>query len=347
MNMRRIVNLRKDNILTIIIVTAVTLLIWVWAAAETRESERFSVRVEFAAPDPDDWYIDREHESVTLIAQGSRMALHRMQEVARRPLRLNVTPAVGRKTLDLLTAIREHPSIEVTGVTIVATEPVNVDLNIDEIERVSVPVNARLPQIQTVGDVEIDPPAVTVSLPRGLRRLLPTVPSVEAVVDQQVLDALEPDVRHTIPARLRLDDLSAADGRAVRIDPMQVRLSFVMRSRTRELTLDSVRVQLAGPPEDHRDYMVEIEDAVLRNVTIRADSTLISRIENREALVIAVLHVSSREKEQRIQSKPVSYFIAMYTDAAGLARSEMLHAEVNDTVDPPVVRLRIERKDAM
>jgi len=132
----------------------------------------------------------------------------------------------------------------------------------------------------------------------------------------------------------------------VSIEPQRVRLSFAVRSRIRELTLDSVRVQLAGPPEDHRDYLVDVEDAVVRDVTIRADTNLIERIEAREALVVAVLHVSSREKEQQIERKAVSYFLALYTDSTGTPQSRIVEAEVAGSPDPPVIRLQIQRKDA-
>jgi hypothetical protein len=96
-----------------------------------------------------------------------------------------------------------------------------------------------------------------------------------------------------------------------------------------------VRVQLAGPPEDHLDYLVEVEDSVLRDVTIRADSNLIDRIEQREALVVAMLHVSSREKEQQITAKPISYFVVLYTDASGLTHGRIVEAEVAGSADLP------------
>lgn len=337
--------LRKDNILTYIIITAVTLLIWIWAATETREQQTFSMRVEFAVPDPEDWRLEPQHRSPMLTVQGSRLALDRTQELARRPIRVEVSPLPGTKTIDLLSAVREHPEIEATGVQVLSADPASIELRIDEIIRVPARVRTYFPRVQTVGDINVEPEEVTVAMPRGLRQQFPTELIVEPTVDPQRLDRLEPEVPHTIEAPLRLAD-GLAMGDRVTIEPPRAQLSFALRSRIREMTLDSVRVQLAGPPEDHHDYIVEVEDAVLRDVTIRADSNLIDRIEAREALVVAVLHVSSREKEQRIQSKPVSYFLAMHTDATGAIHSRIIDAEVDGSTDAPEIRLRIERKDA-
>jgi hypothetical protein len=106
---------RKD-ILTYVIVTAVTLLIWVWAATETREQQTFSVRVEFIVPDADEWLIEPAQRTTTITVQGSRLSLDTMQERVRRPLQVEVLPRPGTQPIDLLAAIRENPAIEETGV---------------------------------------------------------------------------------------------------------------------------------------------------------------------------------------------------------------------------------------
>jgi hypothetical protein len=335
---------RKD-ILTYVIVTAVTLLIWVWAATETREQQTFSVRVEFIVPDPDEWLIEPAQRTTTITVQGSRLSLDTMQERVRRPLQVEVLPRPGTQPIDLLAAIRENPAIEETGVNVMSADPFSVELRIDEMIREQARVRPYLPRVQTIGEVQVDPEQVTVTIPRGMRQQLPAELIVEPVIDQQRLDRLEPEVRQPMEISLRLAD-GTATGDRIRIDPPRAQFTFAVRSRIRELALDSVRVQLAGPPEDHHDYLVEVEDSVLRDVTIRADSNLIDRIEQREALVVAMLHVSSREKEQQITAKPISYFVALYTDASGLTHGRIVEAEVAGSADLPLIRLRIERKDA-
>jgi hypothetical protein len=101
-------------------------------------------------------------------------------------------------------------------------------------------------------------------------------------------------------------------------------------------------VQLAGPPEDRDIYTVEIDPKQLRDVTVSADSDLIRRIESGEVPVVAFLHLSSREKEMQIESKRVSYFMALVSDPAGTRFVPVtVKAPANEL---PVIKLKIARR---
>ncbi len=105
-----------------------------------------------------------------------------------------------------------------------------------------------------------------------------------------------------------------------------------------------VRVQIAGPPEDHSEYVVEIDetDKQLANVTIKADGALIRQIERGEATVVALVHLSSSEKERRIESKAVTCFMALQPEGGGT----IVDAEVSGSSLMPVVRLQITDRSA-
>lgn len=333
---------KHSDIWTLLIVTSVAGLIWFWAAAETRDHRSIPVRLNFVVPDQNDWIVSPAQRTVRLELEGSKLALDQAERVLRQPLAVEFTPTIGTKLIDVLGSIRMDEDLEATGVKVLSADPSVVEIDADEIVRVPARVRPTLPGVQTVGEVEVRPAEVTVALPSRLReRWLGSI-TVEAFVERGRLDQLEPGRPHEIDVGVRpADGLPANAG--LSIEPATVQLSFTMRSRIRETQLDNVRVQLAGPPEDYREFIVEVQDPILRNVTIRAEGDLIRRIESEEVTVVALLHLSNREKEQRIGSKPISYFLALVPRPDGSTRGVLVEGQIGDEPSPPPIRLNIER----
>lgn len=324
----------RGEFATVLIVTTVTVLIWFWAAGETLDKRPFTVQLRLVLPE--NWVVDKPAHPVTFTAEGSKLALQNAEQALRRPLRVDLPTVLGPHSLDVADLLRRSPEIEATGLKISTPEPTAIDVTIDEIRRVPARVREILPGVVLDGEVEIEPAEVIMTMPGSLRNRLPADAFVEAYVDPSRLAQLRADVRQSIEVKPRLPEgLLPSEG--VTIEPATVRLSFTMRSRIRELRLDNVRIHLAGPPEDHKEYLVELEQTVLRDVTISADSDLIRRIEAGEATVVAVLYLSSREKEQRIESKPITYFVALGT------RAEFVQARVGDSAELPRIRVGITR----
>ncbi len=143
----------------------------------------------------------------------------------------------------------------------------------------------------------------------------------------------------SLPARL-------AGEQSVTIEPSNATIEFTVKSRIKETTLPTVRVQIAGPPEDHDEYRIEIENPTLTDVTIKADGELISQIERNQAVVVAMVHLSQREKERGIDSKPVTCFMALPLGENSPVQATIVDAEVGDTPQLPIVRLKITARAA-
>jgi hypothetical protein len=334
------------EIWTYLIVTLVTVLIWFWAAAETREQKTiYSSRVQFTVADAADWIITPPQQAASVTLTGSKLAIQNAEVVARQPLVVAIRPIEGPQTVDLLAAIAQDESFRDTGVTINGVEPAYAEISLDRVERFMAPVKAVLPGITPQDEIVIDPPEVQVSIPRALRQRAPRDLVVEAFVDRSELDRLLPGVPQNIEARLRLPEpITSASG--IVIAPNRVKLSFTVRSRTREIKLDTVRVQIAGPPEDRESYVVEVDPKQLRDVTITAQADLARRIESNEVPVVAVVHVSALEKENRIASKPVSYFLALVPDGRGGTNGEVVKGAVGGSLQMPVINLKITDRSA-
>ena len=333
----------KNELGTMLIVTAVTVLIWFWAAGETLDQRNVNARIAFELPEPQSWVIAPRQRFVTLSLEGSNLALQQADQVLRRDLAIPLHAAVGRQTVDVADALRRLSELEETGVKIIAAEPATLDVDVDQIVTIASRVRASLPGVQTVGEIEIHPAEVNLTMPSSLRQRFTGDLPVEAVVDRASLDRLAPDQRHTLDVKLRPPDgLASVDG--VAVNPPTAKLSFTVQSRTREHRLENVRVQMAGPPEDNREYLVELDETVLRDVTITAESDLVSRIASGEVTVVAMLHLSNREKEQGIDRKPITYFLAIVPDEQGHTRGVVVNARVGSSSTLPVVRFQVTRR---
>ncbi len=331
----------RDRLGTYVIVTIVSVLIWYWAAAETREQARRSLRLRLIPSDPASWVVTPEEVTVNAEMEGSRLALQKAR-ILPMPLELTMgdeLPAAPGPHRDNLVEILDK-ALRKTGVSVVSVEPPTIDFEIDALVTVTAPVHPVLPRLQTEGAIVVDPPQAELSLPGRLRDPNGEELALEAYMPQPRLDRLEPGRTYTLSAKLR-PPKELYGQKAVSIDPSTVQVTFTVRSRIEEITLPSVRVQIAGPPEDHQEYAVEIDekDRSLRDVTIKADGALIKQIEQGDVPVVALVHLSNTDKERRVESKPVTCFLALHPDGSGT----IVEAQTPDGA-PPVIHLRITER---
>ncbi|MHC4128412.1 MAG: YbbR-like domain-containing protein [Planctomycetota bacterium] len=343
----------RERLWTYALVSAVALLIWYWAAAETRDQDSSIFWLMFEpAPQTEQIVtsqgIDKEKvEEVSVEMEGSRLALQRAAQLAaRQPLILTAgieLPTDGEhKSLELVELLQSHERLTNTGVRILKTVPAEVDIVIDTLVPVVADIKAVTPGVEPEG-LEIDPSQAVVKLPS--RRAGEEL-SVEVHVPQTYLDRLEPGVINTVEnLKLRLAGPLANEESAV-IQPSRATVTFTVRSRIKETTLPTVRVQIAGPPEDNDEYVVQIENNTIADVTVKADRELISRIERGDAVVVALVHLSHQEKELGVESKPVTCFMALPRDSSVSVAPTLVEAEVSGSSQPPLIRLQITERSS-
>ena len=335
---------------TYLIVTLVTVLLWVWAAAETREEKSATFLVRFASAGAGDWVIIPDEVTLTVTLEGSRFPLQEALSLKQGSIVLttgNELPSsVGRHTLDLTTALNKNEALRNTRVTVLTVDPPSKMIEIDALVAVTATVQPDLPHLYLDGEPEVDPAQVTVTLPsRRLADLAPEEIAPRAYIAQSRLNRLEPGREYVLSTKLLLPEKLATE-QSVTIEPPVADVTFTVRSFIEETILSTVRVHIAGPPEDHEEYFIEIDkaDEVLKDVTISADAVLIAKIKARDAVVVAMVHLSHRDKEQRVESKPVTYFVALPANGAGGEEGQIVDATVGDSTEPPLIHLAITER---
>ncbi len=336
----------RSEVWTYFIVTAVAMFIWFWAAVETRENDNVSFHVYFAPSKPAEWVLrprnlpETGYLTVTVELEGSRFSLQRARELDRIRLiqDIELPSDSGSHQVNLVDALMKHELLLDTGVRVHSAKPKSIELTIDKLVTVTASIRPVLPQLETEGPIEVKPTEAEVTLPSRLRESLGYDLVVEARVSKARLDELEPGEERKLLAGLHLP-ATTGDFGPVTIKPNSATITLTVRSRIRETTLPTVRVQIGGPPEDQLEYIVEIDeqDKQLRDVTIRADAALISQIERRDVKVVALLHLTTSDKDQRIESKPISCFMAV----PDVGTATIVQAEVAGSAPLPIIHFRV------
>lgn len=331
----------RNEIGSYVIITTVSVLIWLWAAGETREQKTVISKAQFVVPDTGEWIIDPDLHAFNMVVEGSRLSIQNVETLARNGFVINISPEVGEQTVDIEAALKANTQFRETGATLVSIDRPAATPTVDRLVTVQIPVKPNLPGVQTMDQPRVEPAMASLTLPSRLQARTNDI-RVQAFMGQDQTSLLPAGILQQLDVRPRLLPESLASNEYVSFSPSEVRLSFTIRSQTREYKLDRpVKVQLAGPWEDQRDYLVELETDSLRDVTVVADADLVRRIESGEAAVVAVVYLQSIEKERYATDgstveKPVSYFMAMAGDAGYPIR-----VKINGSDQPPMVKLKV------
>jgi hypothetical protein len=306
----------KDNTITILFVTVLAILIWLWSAARTEDERNIYTTVHFKAPEGSSSTVEPPSKSIKLTLKGTRSSLDAIDEACRNGIDLSIATDDGEITIDVATRINAIDSIKSTGAAVIAVDPNSLTLKVQNMMSVEAVVEPVLPSVTVSGDVTVDPATVTLRIPKQIRSQLPEALSVSAVVSESILEQLQPGVVHTRDASIQLPE--SLDGMGILIEPNRVALSFKIQSKTDKTTLPQVRVLIAGPAEDYSEYSVSLPVKIIPNVTVETDKELISKIASGDITVFAIVRLASRDMEQRIESKRVTSFMAMLEDGSGV-----------------------------
>lgn len=300
---------------TIVSILIVSVLIWLFAEAQSVSESDVDVRLSVHSPAGSGLFVSVDDPAWTGRAsvrlQGARAAL---DEASRQladgvPLFVGgagIAAEPGRQIVDLRSTLMANPPLDRADVTIASVEPRTLELRIDELTRVpNVSVRVDLPGVQTVGDIQVEPPTVALVIPNRVREAFGArlnSLAVVATLPPSVLRAIPEGGPHKFDARLVLPDVLEGEP-AARIEPQSVSITFRVQSTTESLTIPSVPVWPMAPPTEINRWSIEVDPILLREVQLSGPSDVIQRIRSGDLRVIATVQLSSDELEQGITSK--------------------------------------------
>ncbi len=329
---------------TACIVTIVSALIWLYAESESVRTEEFrSVRVNFTVPTGSEravWLAaDRTSAmSINITLEGPTAAIDALRRVLATPLELSPGSGLraesGVQVVQFREALRRHPSIRRTPVTIVDVSPAEVSVHVDDLVRVPMPVRVELPrEFELSSPAQLSAAQATVVMPASLRDRVGESAFVSAAIERERLERLTrdrleriTDVRLQAPMSIRTEPF-------VRVEPPDTVVSLTLKGQRVSIVLPTVFVEIQIAPELLRNWIVEIppEERFLRGVTVTGPADLVAQIE-RTGLV-AYVRILSEDLERQIQSKEAVFY-------------ELPGSALEFQVENRRVSLRIQRREA-
>ncbi len=278
--------MKAETVRTILVVSIVAVLVWLFAESRTLRTRTVTVPVEISAggsgvafrlTDPDAWT-----GSVELDLAGPTGLIEALRTRAGDTVVLEIgseLPAeTGNRSIDLLEAIRRDELFADSGLTVRRISPRLLDLQTDRLETLTLPAEVDLEGISTAGPVTIEPAEVTVRLPAGIAREVDL--HAIARIPPNRLAALTPG-RRTEISQVPIELLGLPDGVwGLRLMEPRAVVTLALRVRTESLTLREIPVRLSLLPTDLAGWAFEVppEHRVLEDVVLSGPVSAIEQI---------------------------------------------------------------------
>lgn len=299
---------------TIVIVTFITIVVWVFAeAASVRTRELPTASITFSGDDStfvrvldnQNW-----HEVADIVIEGSTAEIDEAERVLRNiklvPGQAGVPAEPGEHTIDLRTALRSSAGLPAKGVTIARVSPATVRIEVDKLVPTIANIRVELFDAELDGAAEVKPATARIYLPGKYAATLPDAPIVTAVVDVARVKQLVPGRREVL-AGVPLRSPGAAA--VYQIDPPTVEIALKLKSKQSSITLKTVPVMVRMAPRELSRFDVTLNEAdqFLRDVKISGPSDLLDQLARDEFKVVATLSLTYEDLERSITSKEATF----------------------------------------
>lgn len=302
----------------LIVVSLVSVLIWIVAEGESVSRERVEVSVRFV--DGEGGIVIRALDSgawsgrVLVSLEGSTTEVSDLRDrlreaLAFRPGDPGVPVEPGRHELVLADVLSQSRALEGTGVTLVAVEPERVGVMIDRVSWVNLDVRVDVPDVASTSSPVADPRRVRVQVPSLLADQFAQLRTLTAKLTQDQISQLEVGRRNVVenvPVELPID---LALHPFVRLDPERVSVIVTLESRQDSITLPNVPVQVRRPAFEAERWVVTVnpEDHLLESVTVTGPSDLIERIRSGSLTIFATVVLTLDDRDAKITQKEATF----------------------------------------
>lgn len=332
-----------NQIKTVVLVSLVTVLVWVFAEGESLRTDELTATIELGEEGSFRLVRLDEGESfdgrVRLRVQGATASLDQLRESLREPIMLT-THELGDQSgqVQLAEALRRHKVLQGTGVRLAEVDPPTIRIVVETL--VTRPVRVRVEAGDAVldGEPTVQPAEVVLRLPDRLADAQEW--TVDAVVSGESLGRLVPGRAETI-ASVPVAVPAALRGVAgVDVQPGSVAVTLTLRTQTDTGTLESVPIDVRVPLAVSGKYVVTVVPGgeFLAGVRVRGPREAVDRALSGGGRIAAEIYLSPDELAQAAASGTE---IARAPD--GLTG---LPPGVTWEADDPIVRVQVRLADA-
>ncbi|MBY0112425.1 MAG: hypothetical protein K2Y21_06360 [Phycisphaerales bacterium] len=306
-----------ERIKTILLVSVITLLVWVFAESESLQRRDLRIELQFVSDVPTERFIEVADEGfggvVTVSLSGGATAISSVEDFARGGgLRLSIgNPAFlatpGEHTVPLREALRALPQFRASGLTIERVEPAAVRVRIVALETRDARVRV------DVGEADLD----------GVPEVRPVTPKVYVPVNSvppgpiEVVAPIRPDDiarlvsgRRESLSQVKLElppNLRSVHGARIEPATASVTLAVKVRQASTELSGVPVQVRLAAGELSRWEISIPEQDRFIPKVRVSGPADQVEQVKRGEIKVVASVSLSFEELERGITQKEINF----------------------------------------
>lgn len=306
---------RGMDLRTVVLVSLVTLMVWLLAESRTVRSQAadLSVRMETGPESelvvraaPGFGWPDAVKIGLSGSTAGLDQVLRSLQGVLVLRVGIEIPASAGIHEIDLREVMRTSETFIEAGVTVNEVTPDRVRVQVDELAVASLPVRAIVPEgvaFESGGAPRARPASLRVVGPAGV---LARLEGQEALVrlDPGVIDALRPGQSETI-TRVRVELPDDPDRWRTEFDPDFVDVTMTLRSRTQSYTLAPMPIQVLLAPGEVGRWSVSLQPGQqdLVGVEVTGPSDQIDRLRSGDVVPTALISLTFDELERGVENK--------------------------------------------
>jgi hypothetical protein len=282
-------NQTRETLESLLLVTVVTLLVWLYAEGEVVQSHTRSVPVAFVSPHGQQPLVihpmgEPEADAVTTVDVTFRASAGQMQTVTQAtnagPVEIAVTPpntpAGDEQTINLRSALA-NSRLGQLGVNISGTDPPSFTVHVEPTRTIALPIRVDTGDLRLAEPPSVEPLQVKVRVPATFAPQARNG-QVIADVDRQRLRELAPNEAHSLEVGLRLPGW--LDRPHVSLLSDTARVELTIENHTEQFVVEEVPIHINADITLLQRYRVSLANrrSVLERVTLVGPVDAIERI---------------------------------------------------------------------
>ncbi|MFO0859453.1 MAG: hypothetical protein U0570_02770 [Phycisphaerales bacterium] len=307
-----------ERIKTVTLVSIITLLVWIFAEAESLQRRDIRFTLQFASDSPSERAIEAEdgfRGTVTVSFSGSASAFAPAEEMTRTgPLVLAIgSPGIplqpGEYVVSLRDALRSDVQLRKLGLTVDRVEPPTVKVRVDAMEVRTARVVVDVGEAELEGVPEVRPTTVKLYLPSDAASAVGATPEVYATLRAEDLARLVAGRRETV-SQVRLElPMALKNKRSARIEPPTASVTLAVRKRQASVELTGVPIQVRMAPGELARWDVSIpeQDRFVPKVTVSGPADLVDQVKRGEIKVAATVNLTFEDLEKGVTQKEIVF----------------------------------------
>jgi YbbR domain-containing protein len=308
-----------NHVKNILLVTLVTVIIWVFAESESLRTVQIPPVDISILPVPNaDYTVDVAESAavhgnvvrVDLSLEGPAAALDTVQALLRQPIVVNpgegFSSEKGAHSVSLQDVLRAKLNLAGRGVSIKSVSPESVNVTIDKLVKKTVKIDVEFPPgTELDGPAELKSSTASITLAESDSSKINDNTSVIARIDSAAMSRLNPGRKETITGVRLYAPPELAQVARLKIDPASVDVSLTLRTKTATIKVPSVPVHIRIAPGELSKWDIDIpeQDRFLTDVTVSGPSDAVKQVQDKSLLLVATVPLSFEELEHNIPSK--------------------------------------------